>query len=271
MMYRPFSKHTKNFTLVAALPILFVLLLPLISLLASTSYSNLALAVQNPTFLTALSLSIKTSLISLVTTIILGTPLALFLSMSSPKTHERLSLIVELPIVLPPAVVGIALLYALGQNGLIGQHISYFGITIPFSTAAVVIAQISVSSPFYIQSAQEAFKRIDPEVIFLARTLGASPLSIFLKIILPLTLPGLISGAAMTLARALGEFGATLLFAGNLPGKTQTVPLAIYTALESDLNVALAFSLILVLTTLILLLILKKSKQLNRILFEDES
>ena len=264
------TSYTKYFAMCAAIPILLLLTLPIGALVASTTPSGIAHALKDPMFAPALLLSVQTSLVGLILTVLMGTPLAWVIAASSKKTQRLLSLIVDLPIVLPPAVVGISLLYVLGIKGFLGQHLHYFGLSIPFSSAAVVLAQVSVSSPFYIQAAQNAFKRINPELILMAQTLGYSPFKVFLKVILPLSAPGLISGAAMALARSLGEFGATLLFAGNLPGTTQTVPLAIYTALESDIEVAMAFSLFLVICTIVLLAVLKSSHHFNDLLYKEK-
>jgi molybdate transport system permease protein len=154
-------------------------------------------------------------------------------------------------------VVGIALLHTFGRSGLFGSELAMLGIQIPFTTAAVVLAQVVVSAPFYVQAATAAFGRVDGDLLIVARTLGQSPAGAFFRVALPLALPGLIGGAALSWARALGEFGATLLFAGNLSGTTQTMPLAIYTALESDIRVALALALVLAGVSVVLLVSLR--------------
>jgi molybdate transport system permease protein len=165
--------------------------------------------------------------------------------------------VVDLPIVLPPAVVGIALLETFGRSGLVGPVLVALGIQIPFTTLAVVLAQVVVSAPFYVQAAAAAFRRVDADLLIVARTLGQTQRGAFLRVAVPIALPGLIGGAALAWARALGEFGATLLFAGNLPGTTQTMPLAIYAALESDVRVAVALSLVLAAVAVFLLLALR--------------
>jgi molybdate transport system permease protein len=164
---------------------------------------------------------------------------------------------VDLPIVVPPAVVGIALLLTFGRSGLLGAPLTALGIQIPFTTIAVVLAQVVVSAPFYVQAAAAAFRRVDPDLLIVARSLGQRPRGAFFGVALPLALPGLMGGAALAWARALGEFGATLLFAGNLPGITQTMPLAIYAALEVDVRVAVALSLALAAVSVLLLLALR--------------
>jgi molybdate transport system permease protein len=162
--------------------------------------------------------------------------------------------LVDLPIVVPPAVVGIALLQTFGRRGVFGGWLASLGLQIPFTTTAVVLAQLVVSAPFFIQAASAAFRSVDADLLIVARTLGQSPGGAFVRVALPMALPGVIVGAALAWARALGEFGATLLFAGNLPGTTQTMPLAIYMALESDVRVATALALVLATISLLLLL-----------------
>jgi molybdate transport system permease protein len=153
--------------------------------------------------------------------------------------------------------MGIALLETFGRNGLFGPALVAFGLQIPFTTVAVVLAQVVVSAPFYVQAAASALRRVDTDLLIVARTLGQTQRGAFFRIAVPMALPGLIGGAALAWARALGEFGATLLFAGNLPGTTQTMPLAIYMALESDVRVAVALSLVLAAMSVFLLLALR--------------
>jgi molybdate transport system permease protein len=150
-------------------------------------------------------------------------------------------------------VAGVALLLAFGRRGLLGPWLEALGWSLPFSTSAVVVAEIFVSVPYFLQAAVSAFRSVDEAQLVVARTLGASPAVVFVRIALPLALPGLIAGAAMAWARALGEFGATLMFAGNLPGKTQTLTLAVYTTFESDMRAAQAVSLVLVVVAFTLL------------------
>lgn len=239
--------------LVAA-PILALLVVPLVALALASSPADLTEAVQDPLFAPALLLSARTTLLSLALVVVTGTPLAWWLA-SAPGRHIRIvEVLVDLPIVVPPAVVGIALLQTFGRRGLFGGWLEALGLQIPFTTTAVVLAQLVVSAPFYIQAAASAFRRVEPDLLIVARTLGQSPTGAFFRVAVPLALPGLIVGGALAWARALGEFGATLLFAGNLPGTTQTMPLAIYMALESDVRVALALALVLAGASLLLLL-----------------
>ncbi|MGB1274117.1 MAG: molybdate ABC transporter permease subunit [Nannocystaceae bacterium] len=230
------------------------MLLPVVALLVSSSPGDLAAGIQHPLFTPALALSARTTVLSLAIVTITGTPLAWWLAVTPPRTRRVVELAVDLPIVLPPAVVGIALLQTFGRNGLFGGLMTGLDIHLPFSTTAVVMAQVIVAAPFYIQSAAAAFRRVDRDLLLVARTLGQSPSGAFFRVALPVALPGLISGAALAWARALGEFGATLLFAGNLPGVSQTIPLAILTALESDVRAALALALVLAGVAVVLLL-----------------
>lgn len=243
--------------LLVAAPILALLVLPLLALGLSSSPADLAAGVSDPLFAPALWLSARTTIVSLGVVAVGGTPLAWWLATASPRRTRWVEVLVDLPVVIPPAVVGIALLQTFGRSGLLGGGLGALGVQIPFTTTAVVLAQTVVSAPFYVQAAAAAFRRVDPDLLIVARTLGQSPPGAFRRVALPLALPGLVGGAALAWARALGEFGATLLFAGNLPGTTQTMPLAIYMALESDVRVALALSLVLAGVSVLLLFALR--------------
>jgi molybdate transport system permease protein len=247
----------RSLLLWAAAPILALLVLPLFALLVASSPAELVAGVRHPLFGSALWLSARTTGVSLVLVIALGTPLAWWLAAGSGRVTRTVEALVDLPIVIPPAVVGIALLEAFGRRGLFGGALTALGIQIPFTTLAVVLAQLVVSAPFYVQAAAAAFRRVDPDLLVVARTLGQSPRGAFFRVAMPIALPGMVGGAALAWARSLGEFGATLLFAGNLPGTTQTMPLAIYMALESDLSVAIALSLVLATVSVLLLLVLR--------------
>ena len=186
----------------------------------------------------AIKLSLVTSLTTLLIVITFGTPIAYFNARHSYRGKRIIETLIDLPIVLPPAVAGIALLLAFGRRGLLGQQLEFLGVNIAFTTAAVILAQLFVSSPFYIRQATTSFEDVDPEYERAAHTLGASSAETFFRVTVPIALNGLVSGALITWARALGEFGATILFAGNFQGVTQTMPLAIYTALSTDLDAA---------------------------------
>jgi len=245
-----------------ALPILLLLVVPMVALALASSPSDLTEAMRDPLFMPALWLSARTTVTSLVLVVVMGTPLAWWLARASGRLARVVEVLVDLPIVVPPAVVGIALLQTFGRRGLFGGWLEAMGLQVPFSTTAVVLAQLVVSAPFFIQAAASAFRAVDEDLLIVARTLGQSPRGAFFRVAVPVALPGVVVGAALAWARALGEFGATLLFAGNLPGTTQTMPLAIYMALESDVSVALALALVLALIALVLLLALRAAPSL---------
>jgi molybdate transport system permease protein len=203
----------------------------------------------------ALGLSLMTTAISMVLVIVLGTPLAYLLARRRFRGAVVVEALVDLPIVLPPAVAGLALLMAFGRNGLVGQWLDQGGITLGFTTAAVVMAQVFVAAPFYVIAARGGFARIDRDVEDAAADLGAPPGQVFRTVTLPLIAPSLIAGAVLAWARALGEFGATIMFAGNFPGVTQTMPLAIYGRFGAgDLPTALLLSVVLLVASLAVLL-----------------
>ena len=241
----------------AAILILLVILylaLPVLALFLRTTPELFASSLGDPQVHWALSLSLFTSVVTLGVVILVGTPFAFFHSRSRYPGKAVVDTIIDLPLVLPPAVAGLGLLLLYGRTGLIGQYLNLFGITIAFSTLAVIMAQVFVASPFYLRQAKTLFEQLDPAYEQTARTLGASPLRIFLGITIPLTSTGLLSGAVMTFGRALGEFGATILFAGNLPGVTQTMPLAVYVGMESNVNVGLTISILLVIISFIIMI-----------------
>jgi molybdate transport system permease protein len=240
-----------------ALLLLAILLVPMLGLLLSASPAELWAGLKHPAVAPALWLSARTSFVALALVTLLGTPLAYWLAKTRSATAELVSLAIDLPIVVPPAVVGIALLVSFGQRGLVGPALAALGWRIPFSSSAVVLAQIVVSAPFYLQSAATAFRKVDVDSMIVARTLGASAPMAFARVAVPIALPGLLSGAALCWARSLGEFGATLVFAGSLSGVTQTMPLAIYATLESDVRAALALSVLLAAVAIALLFTLR--------------
>ncbi len=225
--------------------LVILLVLPLVSLAVSISPEELRAGLGSPLFAPALWLSARTTLLSLVVTLLTGTPLAWWLARSRARAARVVSLLVELPIVIPPAVVGVGLLSSFGRRGLLGPALSSVGLEIPFTPGAVMLAQIVVSAPFYVRAATSALGSVPLDWLIVARTLGASPAAAWLRVALPVALPGLLAGASLAWARSLGEFGATLLFAGNRAGATQTMPLAIFSALESDVRVAVVLSLVL--------------------------
>jgi molybdate transport system permease protein len=212
----------------------------------------------NPTVTEALRLSLLTTSLSLALTLLLGTPLAYLLARYTFFGKRLLETLLDLPIVLPPTVAGVALLLTFGRRGFIGSYLNELGITIAFTTIAVVIAQVFVASPLYIRSMRSAFANISERLEGAALTLGASKTQTFWRVTLPLTLPYFLEGVVLSWARALGEFGATIVFAGSLQGRTQTMPLAIYSALEQDLDTALVISAILTVVAFGLLFVFRQ-------------
>ena len=228
-----------------SLALLLVLVVPMLALVIATGPNEISAGAGHPLFLQAIILSLKTSVISLVFVVVTGTPLSWWLASRNSPITQTVELLASLPIVIPPAVVGVALLQAYGSQGLVGHLLSGVGFQLSFSMWAVVTAQIVISAPFYIAAAVQGFRKVDPDMLLVARTLGATQVGAFFRVAVPVASPALLAGAALSWARAIGEFGATLLFAGNMPGVTQTMPLAIFTALESDVRVASALALVL--------------------------
>jgi molybdate transport system permease protein len=234
--------------------LLCLLVLPLIALLVHLSPGALWVRLHQPIVLDALWLSLVTSLAATVVVVALGTPMAYLLSTKEFPGKRLVTTLVELPIVLPPTVAGVGLLLAFGRAGLVGPALRVFGLSLPFTTLAVVVAQVFVGTPFYVSAAIAGFSSVERRYLDAAATLRATPAYTFLRVTLPLALPSVIAGAAMSWARALGEFGATITFAGNLAGRTQTMPLAVYSALQTDLDAAVALSVLLVILSFTVLL-----------------
>ena len=231
--------------LVGALYVVFIGL-PVIALLArAAQQDDLWSAITGDLALTALRLSLVTSVISIGVVIVIGTPIAYALARNDGWVARTVDALVELPIVLPPVVAGVAMLMAFGRGGLVGGPLRDAGLDISFTTTAVVFAQIFVAAPFFIRSAKLGFQSVARDYEEVSQTLGMSPLSTYRQITLPLAAPAIITGLGLSWARALSEFGATMMFAGNLLGETQTMPLAIMTAMETSLDSALALSALL--------------------------
>jgi molybdate transport system permease protein len=232
--------------------------LPLLALFMRAANGEFFTYALSDTALAALKLSLITSMISVMITVISGTPLAYILTKWNFTGRAALELLIYLPVVLPPSVAGLALLIAFGRQGVFGGWLASFGLSLPFTTTAVILAQTFVSAPLYILSARIGFAGIDPLLEEAAHVEGASQWQLFSKVMIPLAGRALITGIILAWTRALGEFGATILFAGNLEGKTQTMPLAIYLGFERNLNVAIVLSVVLVLVSLIMLGIMRK-------------
>jgi len=245
------------FYFLAAAVALAFLALPILAIFVHVPPGRLIDQLSNPVVTDALIVSFKTTLIAQALILLFGTPAAYLLASRRFPGRSLCVTLVELPLVLPPAVAGIGLLAAFGRAGLLGSSLSAAGITIPFTETAVTIAVAFVASPLYIRQAIAAFEAIDPNLVAASRTLGAGPARTFFRVILPLSRGGLAAGEALAFARGLGEFGATIMFAGSLQKVTQTLPLAIYAEFEVNFDVTLAISALLVLISAAVLISLK--------------
>jgi molybdate transport system permease protein len=243
---------------VPALVGLAFLVLPLVGLLARAPWSTLPHRLTEPGILTALRLSLLTATLATAACLVLGVPLAWLLARTSFPGRRLVRAVVTVPLVLPPVVGGVALLLVFGRRGLLGGWLdSTFGITLPFTTTGVVVAEAFVAMPFLVISVEGALRGADARYEEAAATLGASRWTTFRRVTLPLIAPGVAAGAVLCWARALGEFGATITFAGNFPGRTQTMPLAVYLALEQDLDSAIVLSLLLLVVSVAVLVALR--------------
>jgi molybdate transport system permease protein len=244
--------------LVAALAaVMLFLTLPVVAIFVDVGPGELLSRLDDPASLDALRLSLETTAIALAVILVIGTPAAYLLATRSFRGKAVVLTLIELPLILPPAAAGIALLASLGPNGIIGPALDSLGIRLPLTTTGVVVALIFVSSPFYLRQASAAFGAIDPTLLEASSTLGAPEPRTFARIAVPLTLPSLATGAALAWGRALGEFGATLMFAGSFRGVTQTAPLAIFEFLGTDFDASLALAAVLVAVSGALLLVMK--------------
>jgi len=241
--------------LVAALALaLTFLTLPVLAIFLALPPADLVAALGEPGALDALWLSLQTSAAAMLIIVVVGTPTAYLLASRRFRGRAVVVTLLELPLVLPPAVAGIALLAALGPSGILGSTLEDAGVQLTFETAGVVVALTFVASPYYVRQAQSAFAAIDPSWLEASRTLGMSEARTFVRVAVPAAGGGLATGGALALGRALGEFGATLMFAGSLAGVTQTAPLAIYERFASDFDAALALSAVLVAVSAAILL-----------------
>ena len=241
----------------AALVALAFLLVPVLAIFVHVPPGRLLAQLSSPVVGDALLVSLKTTLIAQALILLLGTPMAYLLASRRFRMRALLVTLVELPLVLPPAVAGIGLIAAFGRFGLLGSPLRAAGITVAFTQAAVVLAVTLVSSPLYVRQAIATFEAVDPRLVAASRTLGAGRGRTFFRVVLPLAWSGLAAGEALAFARGLGEFGATIMFAGSLQGVTQTLPLAIYAQFGVSFDVALAMSALLVLVSAALLVSLK--------------
>lgn len=237
---------------IAAGLLVALLLLPVVTLLGRAAGSGALVAIAgSPVVLEALRLSLATTAVSLLITILLGTPLAYLLARRTTRLTAIVEVVVDLPLVLPPSVAGLALLLILGRRGLIGEGLDAVGLAIPFTTLAVIIAQVFVAAPYYVRAARAAIAGVSRDLQDAARVDGASEMRVFFEVTLALARPGISAGLVMSWARSLGEFGATILFAGNVIGRTQTLPLVVYSEFQSgDLEAAVAAASVLVLAAI---------------------
>ncbi|MBV7700901.1 ABC transporter permease [Streptomyces sp. TRM70350] len=244
--------------LLPALLGLAFLLLPLMALLIRTPWSTLPDQLTSPGVWQALRLSLVCATAATALSLVIGVPLAWLLARTDFPGRGLVRALVTLPLVLPPVVGGVALLLAFGRNGVVGQWLdAWFGITLPFTTTGVVIAETFVAMPFLVISVEGTLRAADPRYEEAATTLGASRLTAFRRVTLPLIAPGIAAGSVLAWARALGEFGATITFAGNFPDRTQTMPLAVYLALQNDPAAAIALSLVLLTVSIAVLAALR--------------
>ncbi|WP_151773531.1 ABC transporter permease [Streptomyces abyssomicinicus] len=242
---RPFGRAPLAL-LLPALGGLVFLLLPLVALLVRAPWAELPAQLGSPQVWEALRLSLLSATTATALCLVLGVPLAWLLARTDFPGRRLVRALVTVPLVLPPVVGGVALLLALGRDGLVGRLLDdWFGVTLPFTTAGVVVAEAFVAMPFLVISVEGTLRAADPRFEEAAATLGASRFTAFRRVTLPLIAPGVAAGAVLAWARALGEFGATITFAGSFPGRTQTMPLAVYLALQSDPAAAVALSLVL--------------------------
>lgn len=242
---------------VLSLPLLLFLALPIGALLLRAAPAEVAATLVKPEVAQAVSLSLRTTLLTTLLAVLLGSPVAYLLARRRFPGWRLVDTLVELPTVLPPAVAGVALLVAFGRRGLVGQWLAAAGLGVSFTTAAVVMAQLFIAAPLFVRAAMLGFAAIERELEQAAEIDGASRWQRFRFVTLPLAYPALLSGAVVTWARALGEFGATIIFAGNYPGRTQTMPLAIYIGFELDLNTALVLSVLMIAAAFVALVLIK--------------
>lgn len=235
------------------------LALPFVALLLRVSPAQLFGRLGDPVVLDALRLSLLTSATATLIVVLLGLPVAYLLATREFVGKRVVEVLIDLPMVLPPTVAGFALLMAFGRMGLLGKTLGALGLSLPFTTAGVVLAQVFMAAPFFVGPARAGFAGVDRRLLDAAATLRASESYTFFRVTLPLAAPSLVAGIAMSCARALGEFGATITFAGNLQGTTQTMPLAVYIALQSDLDAAVVLSVLLLVMAFGLLLGLRSA------------
>ena len=240
-----------------AFPFILFIAIPLVALFLRLSPVNFWQNLRQDQVLTAIRISLLTSISTVCISILLGTPVAYFLSRRRNRLNRFIDSLIDLPTVLPPAVAGVALLMAFGRRGILGLWLAALGINLPFTTTAVIMAQTFIAAPLYIKAATLGFNAVDCELRKAAALDGANRWQTFRYVMFPMARLSILSGSVMTWARSMGEFGATIIFAGNFPGRTQTMPLAIYFGFEIDMNVALTLSIILICFAFLTLVLVK--------------
>ena len=253
-------RHAPWFLLIPGLLAVIFLVLPVLGLVAQAPWGSFGTLLSDPITRDALRISALSSLCATAICIVLGTPLAWLLARNALPGTRFIRALVVVPLLLPPVVAGVGLLTAFGRRGFAGSFLyEQFGIQFPFTTAGVIIAETFVAMPFLIITVEAGFRGLNKEFEEVAATLGASPWQTFRHVTLPLVAPALLSGIVLAWARAVGEFGATIGFAGNFPGVTQTMPLAIYSELEVDRSLATGLSVILLAVCLVILVLLRRT------------
>lgn len=263
-MNRANQSHARKWLVLLSLPLMALTVLPLVALILGTSPGELLANGLEDETVAAIRLSLVTSLVSTVFVVFFGTPLAVLLADPAFRWRHFLDRLLQLIIVLPPAVAGIALLLAFGRHGIIGHWLAdYCGITVVFTSTAVVMAQCFVSAPYFIKAAAVGLAGVDSELKQAASLEGAGPFAIFQRITLPLAWRGFTAGMALCWTRALGEFGATIVFAGNFPGRTQTMPLAVYVSFESRFEQSVALAVILLAVAVLVMVLVHVTTSLK--------
>ncbi len=265
-MKRPNSNSLINKIVIIVLAIivltyLLFIIVPIIAVFFPISLDTVLLQFQNPKIVESIKLGLYTSTIATLISVSLTVPTAYFLVTRKFRGKVVIDTLIDISLVLPPAVAGIALLLAFAPKGLLGPILNIFGLTIPGSTIAVILAQVFVASPFVLRSSKTGFENVDKDVINSAKLLTSSRLRVFFTVTVPLSASAIISGAIMTWARAMGEFGATIMFAGNIPGITQTMPLAIYMLMGEDPYGSIVLSAILIVISFSILIVVKLLEQ----------
>jgi molybdate transport system permease protein len=253
----PFERWTQRLWWLAALPMMIFFILPILALFSFSSFGDLLNSLQDPEVQQAIGVSLRTTFFSLLVIILFGTPLAYLLGRHRFPLHRAADALVSLPTVLPPSTAGVALLLALGRQSAIGGFLAQIGLPLSFTGMAVVLAQVFIAAPYFITAAALGFAAVDNELIQAGQLDGANSWQVFRYLVFPIARVAMVSGAVLAWSRALGEFGATIIFAGNFPGRTQTMPMAIYLGFESNLTNAVTLSIILIIISFIALLSVK--------------